>query len=82
MCVTMTTAWSHSLSEHPPDEKKKTKFPDRLLRLLREMFGPANVNWNWSFEGDKIEVTVDSNTAILDPGTLVSVCVGGREGCV
>ena len=49
--------------------KKESKFPDRLLRLMSEMFGPQNVNW--SLEGDnKIEIHVDSGKAVLDPKSL------------
>lgn len=49
--------------------KKESKFLDRLLRLMSEMFGPQNVNW--SLEGDdKIEIHVNSGKAVLDPQSL------------
>ena len=43
----------------------------RLLKLMREMFGPQNANWSRE-DQEKIEICVDSNTALLDPATLVS----------
>lgn len=50
--------------------RKEGKFPDRLLRLMSEMFGPQNVNW--SLEGDnKIEIHVNSGRAVLDPKSLL-----------
>ena len=68
-------------------KKNGPRFPDRLLKLMREMFGPQNANWSKERE-DLIEVTVDSCTALLDPHTLVSdtahthscriVCMGGN----
>lgn len=45
------------------------KFPDRLLRLMREMFGVRNVNWCLDDE-KKMEIYVDSVQAVLDPATL------------
>ena len=50
-----------TLSDHPSC---------RLLRLLREMFGPQNVNWSRE-ESERIEVCVDSSVALLDPDSLV-----------
>lgn len=47
----------------------------RLLKLMREMFGPHNVNWSKEKE-DHIEISVDSNLALLDPSTLVRQPVG------
>ena len=52
-------------------KKNGPRFPDRLLKLMREMFGPQNANWSKERE-DMIEVTMDSCTALLDPHTLVS----------
>ncbi|KAL5480128.1 hypothetical protein EMCRGX_G023750 [Ephydatia muelleri] len=54
-------------------KKKETKFPDRLLKLMREMFGPQNVNWSKE-EGSKIEIVVDAAKAVLDPLTLTVEC--------
>ena len=45
----------------------------RLLKLMREMFGPQNANWSRE-DQEKIEICVDSNTALLDPATLVVEC--------
>lgn len=60
------------LLEIPKESKKKEPcFPERLLKLMREMFGSHNANWSGE-EGNKIEITVDSNTALLDSNTLVS----------
>ena len=56
-------------------KKREMKFSDRLLKLMREMFGAENVNWSRT-EGDKIEILVDSNLAVLNTATLVS----GTEG--
>lgn len=47
-----------------------TKGVGRLLKLMREMFGPQNVNWSKE-EGSKIEIVVDAAKAVLDPLTLV-----------
>ena len=38
----------------------------RLLKLMREMFGPQNANW-WKEDQEKIAVQADQHTAILDP---------------
>lgn len=54
------------------EKKKESKFPDRLLRLMREMFGPQNVNWSLEHD-NKIEICVDSGKAVLDPKSLVVV---------
>ena len=51
-------------------KKRESKFSDRLLKLMREMFGVENVNWSRT-EEDLIEVLVDSNLAILNTKTLV-----------
>ena len=51
-------------------KKRESKFSDRLLKLMREMFGVENVNWLRT-EEDLIEVLVDSNLAILNTKTLV-----------
>ena len=47
----------------------------RLLKLMREMFGPQNVNW-WKEDQEKISVKADQHTAILDPRSLVGVPTG------
>ena len=52
-------------------KKRESKFSDRLLKLMREMFGVENVNWSRD-EEDKIEILVDSNLAVLNTKTLVS----------
>ena len=44
----------------------------RLLKLMREMFGPQNVNWSCE-DQSKIEICVDSNKALLDPATMAMV---------
>ena len=49
--------------------KKESRFPNRLLHLMKEMFGPQNVNWSLEDTG-KIEIYVDSGHALLDPKTL------------
>jgi len=54
-------------------KKKDSKFPDRLLKLMREMFGPQNVNWSHE-DQEKIEICVDSNKALLDPTTMAVEC--------
>ena len=51
-------------------KKRDSKFSDKLLRLMREMFGLQNVTWCLE-ESDKIEITVDSGRALVDPATLV-----------
>ncbi len=51
------------------EKKRECKFPDRLLRLMREMFGPQNVNWCLQ-DNSKIEILSDSKKALLDPCTL------------
>lgn len=51
-------------------KKKESKFPDRLFRLMREMFGAQNVNW-CPEDNKKIEICVDSGQAVLDPTSLV-----------
>ena len=51
-------------------KRRESKFSDRLLKLMREMFGAENVNWSRT-EEDKIEVLVDSNLAVLNTKTLV-----------
>lgn len=54
--------------------KKSSKdFPERVLKLLREMFGPQNAGWSNQHEG-KLAVTVDGNTALLDPDNLEVQC--------
>lgn len=50
-------------------KRKEGKFPDRLLCLMGEMFGPQNVNWCLE-DSTKIEIIVDSGKAVLDPHTL------------
>ena len=50
--------------------KRESKFSDRLLKLMREMFGVENVNWSRE-EEEKIEIIVDSNLAVLNTKTLV-----------
>ena len=58
-------------------KKRESKFSDRLLKLMREMFGVENVNWSRT-EEDLIEVLVDSNLAILNAKTLVSQKIMGN----
>ncbi|XP_064384544.1 cleavage and polyadenylation specificity factor subunit 3-like [Halichondria panicea] len=66
------------MNEAPNEGKKKeSRLPEQLLRLMREMFGPANANWSRE-EDDMIVITVDSCTASLDPSTL-SVEGGGES---
>ena len=57
--------------------KRESTFPDRLLKLMREMFGVENVNWSRE-EEEKIEIVVDSNLAILNTKTLVR---NGKVDC-
>ena len=45
---------------------------DRLLKLMREMFGPHSADW-WEEDQQKIAVKVDQHTAILDPTSLVGL---------
>ena len=52
--------------------KRESKFSDRLLKLMREMFGANGARWSRDQEG-MIEIHIDTNTALLDPNTLVSV---------
>lgn len=49
--------------------RKDVKFPDRLLHLMEEMFGPQNVNWSHG-EDKKIEIWVNSVQALVDPHGL------------
>ena len=42
----------------------------RVLKLMREMFGPQHVNW-WSGDQQKIAIKADQSIAILDPQSLV-----------
>lgn len=51
-------------------KKRDSKFADRLLHLMSEMFGPQNVNWSLEKDQKKIEIWVNSERAILDPHTL------------
>ena len=50
-------------------KKKEGKFPDRLHRLMREMFGAQNVKWRYE-EKSHIEISVDSGSAVLDTQSL------------
>ena len=51
-------------------KKREGKFPDRLLRLMREMFGSQNAKWCHE-EPSRIEICVDSGRAVVDPHSLV-----------
>ena len=51
-------------------KKREAKFSERLLKLMREMFGVENVNWSKT-EEDQIEILVDSNLAVLNTKSLV-----------
>lgn len=64
-----------AVKEEGSRRKRESSFPDRLLKLMREMFGVENVNWSRE-EEEKIEIIVDSNLAVLNTGTLVR----NREG--
>lgn len=44
------------------------------MKLMREMFGAQSVRWSADLKEEKIEVCVDSSTAIVDANTLVSGC--------
>ena len=45
---------------------------------MREMFGAQSVRWSANLLEEKIEINVDSSTAIVDANTLVGVV---KEGC-
>ena len=68
---------SVAVKEESGRRKRESSFPDRLLKLMREMFGVENVNWSRE-EEEKIEIIVDSNLAVLNTRTLVS---SGESGC-
>lgn len=51
------------------NKKKEGKFPDRLHRLMRDMFGVQNVKW-CEEEKSHIEISVDSGSAVLDTQSL------------
>ena len=40
------------------------------LKLMREMFGPQNVNWSHE-DWEKIEICINSNKALLDPAIMM-----------
>ena len=61
---------SVAVKEESSRRKRESSFPDRLLKLMREMFGVENVNWSRE-EEEKIEIIVDSNLAVLNTRTLV-----------
>ena len=42
---------------------------------MREMFGAQSVRWSANLLEEKIEISVDSSTAIVDANTLVSVVI-------
>ena len=56
-----------AVKEEGGRRKRESSFPDRLLKLMREMFGVKNVNWSREEE----EKIVDSNLAVLNTRTLV-----------
>ena len=60
-----------AVKEEGGRKKRESSLPDRLLKLMREMFGVENVNWSWEEEEEKIEIIVDSNLAVLNIRTLV-----------
>ena len=68
---------SVTVKEESGRRKRESSFPDRLLKLMREMFGVENVNW--SREEEKIEIIVDSNSAVLNTSTLVR---SGESDCI
>ena len=45
----------------------------RLMKLMREMFGAQSVRWSANLLEEKIEISVDSSTAVVDANTLVGV---------
>jgi hypothetical protein len=63
---------SVAVKEESGRRKRDSSFPDRLLKLMREMFGVENVNWSRE-EEEKIEIIVDSNLAVLNTKTLVRI---------
>lgn len=69
---------SVAVKEESGRRKRESSFPDRLLKLMREMFGVENVNWSRE-EEEKIEIIVDSNLAVLNTSTLVR---NGESGCI
>ena len=40
------------------------------LKLMREIFGPQNVNWSHE-DREKIEICINSNKALLDPAIMM-----------
>ena len=41
----------------------------RLMKLMSDMFGTQNVQWSANM--DKVEISVDTSVATVDPTTLV-----------
>ena len=41
----------------------------RLMKLMSDMFGTQNVQWSTNL--DKVEISVDTSVATVDPRTLV-----------
>jgi cleavage and polyadenylation specificity factor subunit 3 len=61
-----------NVKEEKSKQLNETSFKEKLMKHLSNMFGSCNVNW--SSKLDKIEVTIDSTTATLDPNTLNVDC--------
>ena len=45
---------------------------------MREMFGAQSVRWSANLLEEKIEISVDSSTAVVDANTLVGM---GKMSC-
>ena len=50
--------------------KKNKRFPSLVLQLMYDMFGSKNVHQS---DDKMIQVTLDNNTAKLDPFNVVSI---------
>ena len=50
--------------------KKNERFPSLVLQLMYDMFGSKNVQQS---DDKMIQVTLDNNTAKLDPFNVVSI---------
>ena len=76
LCFTLSHTHTHTHAHtrthtHTHTHTNTHTHTHRLLKLMREMFGPQNVNWSHE-DQEKIEICVDSNKALLDPTTMVS----------
>ena len=81
ICISEAVQVKHELSKR----RKESTFQDkyrcyntecvmttelyRLMKLMSDMFGTQNVQWSANM--DKVEISVDTSVATVDPTTLV-----------